>query len=345
MTDTPVTTETPAAPAPQVPAPEPAAPAPAPVAPAPTPVAPSPAPIAPSPAPVPAPAPAPSPAPAKPKSLAETTEEDDKPVAAPADFPEDWREKLAGDDKKMLDTLKRYASPKAFNDAYFALRLKLSSGDYAKKITAESTPEEIAEWRKENGIPEKPEDYDTALPDGLVIGEQDRPMVNEFLTSMHAANAKPEAVKAALSTYYKLVEQQMADAEDRNETKKTQTEDALRNEWGADYRRNVNLMGGLLDTMGNDAKQSLLVARDADGTLLLNNPAVVKALVHVAREVNPVATVVPGSGANAIASIDEEIKGFEKRMREDRSGYFKDEAAQARHRELIAAKEKMSKRA
>jgi len=41
------------------------------------------------------------------------------------------------------------------------------------------------------------------------------------------------------------------------------------------------------------------------------------------------------------ASVETELAAIEKRMRDDRRGYFKDEAAQARHRELISLQEKL----
>jgi hypothetical protein len=40
-------------------------------------------------------------------------------------------------------------------------------------------------------------------------------------------------------------------------------------------------------------------------------------------------------------SIDEEIAAIEQRIRADRRGWFKDEAAQARHRDLLALREKL----
>lgn len=268
----------------------------------------------------------------------------DKEVLEPADWPPNWREKLAGDDKKLLATLNRFTSPKTFSDSYFAMKQKLSSGEYLKALPEDATEEQITEWRKENGIPAKPEEYDTTLPDGLAIGENDKPLVNEFLAEMHKSNAKPEHVKAALSTYYKILENQQAELFERNETKRTETEDALRTEWGNEYRRNINMMNGMLDTFGEETKQALLNARAEDGTLLLNNPGIVRALVAQAREINPVATVVPGAGVNAINAIGDEIASYEKKMREDWNGWHKDNKAQERYRELIAARDKLKAR-
>ena len=349
MTDTPETTDTPAAPAPAPDATAPAAAAPA--------AADTPPPAAPTPEPAPNPAAKPSTKAAKPaaeaKTLIETDDGDGQPAAAPADWPDDWREKLAGDDTKLLATLKRFTSPKTFSESYFALKQKLSSGEYQKKLAGDATDEQKAEWRKENGIPDKAEDYDTTLGDGLVIGEHDKPLVNEFLSSMHAANAQPEAVKAALSTYYKLVEQQTAARADADALGRTEAEDALRTEWGNDYRKNVNAAFSLLDVAPAGVKDRLMNGRLADGTPIGNDPGVLKFLAGLAREVNPLGTVVPGAGANATSAIADEIAGIEKQMGDLSSDYWKGQKAeggketkmQVRYRELVTARDKIAARA
>src|SRR3546814_8159770 len=79
-----------------------------------------------------------------------------------------------------------------------ALEQKLSSGEFKKAIGPDATPEQIAEWRKEQGIPEKPEDYDLKFDNGLVIGEADKPLVAEFLKASHATNVTPAQAKAQI---------------------------------------------------------------------------------------------------------------------------------------------------
>ncbi|HET7409683.1 MAG TPA: hypothetical protein VFJ13_05740, partial [Paracoccaceae bacterium] len=193
---------------------------------------------------------------------------DEGKAAAPADWPEDWRQRLAGDDKKALKRLERLGSPKDVMTAYRALERKVSSGELKTGLKEDATPEEVASWRRENGIPEKPEDYDTTLPDGLVIGEDDKPLVGEFLTAMHAKNAHPETVKAALAAYYRIAETQQAAQIEADRGFRREAEDALRAEWGPEYRPNVNAMGNFLDGAPAGLKERLLGARLADGKLL-----------------------------------------------------------------------------
>jgi hypothetical protein len=66
-------------------------------------------------------------------------------------------------------------------DAHLSLQQQLSSGEYVKRLPKDAKPEQVAEWRKNNGIPESPEKYDFNLPDGLVMGEADLNVARKFL--------------------------------------------------------------------------------------------------------------------------------------------------------------------
>lgn len=270
--------------------------------------------------------------------LAETTEE----VAG--DWPEDWREKYAGEDPKALKQLQRYTSPKAALDALFAAQKRISSGELKSSKPKGDSADEVAAWRKENGIPDDPTGYDLTLPDGLVIGADEKPIVDAFVKDMHAANASPELVKTALASYYRMQEEEMIQAHERNEQACTAAVDALRNEWGPDYRRNVNAVKSLLGSAAGDLTEVFAQARLADGTSVLNQPDVMRFLAGMAREINPSHTVVPGAGSNAANAIADEISNLEKMMGDHGSDYWKGPSAdknQTRYRELVAARDRM----
>lgn len=267
----------------------------------------------------------------------------DQTQEKPQDWPEDWRERAAGGDDKLLKRFSRYAAP---GDAFKALteaQNRIAAGLKPAPLAADATPEDVAAWRNDNGIPEKPGDYDLTLPGGYVIGEADKPVIDEFLQHAHTANMRPEQVQGALSWYYETQEKQAQALAEADARTFSDTEDALRQEWGTDYRRNVNLAASILDAAPAGVKENMLGARLADGTALGNNPDVLRWLTTMAREINPLATVVPGSGATATAALDNEIATIEARMGGDaatRAAYFKDDKAQARYRELIAVRDK-----
>jgi hypothetical protein len=259
---------------------------------------------------------------------------------------DDWREKYAGEDADKLARVSRYASPTAAFDGLIALQNKVRSGEF--KSTApyptDGKPEEQAQWRAENGIPEAPDKYDLTFDNGLVIGEDDKPIIDDFLSFAHDKNLSPDAVKAAVEWKFQH-EEKMAEARAEQDAEVQQsTEDALRAEWGNEYRANINRITGLLDTAPEGVKDQILGARFQDGTPLASDPGTLKWLIDMALQINPATTLVPGAGDNVLGAVEDEIKTLEGMMGNRSSEYWKGPKAadmQKRYRDLVAGREKM----
>lgn len=273
---------------------------------------------------------------------------DDKPVAAPADWPEDWRAKMVGEDKDALKAIERYKSPQDVAKALREAQKKISSGQTKPELPKDATEEQIAAYRKEIGVPDKPEGYLAALPNGLVIGEADKPIADSFLAAAHESNMPPEFVGKALDWYYGLKEKQAAEEQQTILDRRRAAQDELRAEWGAEFRANVNSITAFLDTApamadGTPFKNALMGARLEDGSLMGDHPDFMRWMADLATKMNPAGFVSPGSGTSQIESVKDEIASIEKVMREDRPRYDKDEKMQARLRQLYDAEEKLSK--
>ena len=254
-----------------------------------------------------------------------------------ADWSPDWRLKMAGGDEKVAKGLERYATPKDVHNSLKSLQQRLSTGELRSVLPKDAKPEDVAKWRAENGIPEKPDAYE--MPEGLVVGEADKAGVNEFLTAMHGANATPAQVQAGLNAYYKIKEQSIAAMGEADVSHRDEVQDTLRAEWGAEYRGNVNSINAFLDMAPAGIKEKLLSARMPDGRAVANDPDMMRTLIAWAREVNPVGTVVP-AGGDQMGAIDTEIDKIRKVMREDRKAYDRDEKMQERFRQLLEARDK-----
>ncbi|SRR5260221_598370 len=264
-------------------------------------------------------------------------------------WPEDWRDQLVGNDEKLLKRMQRYASPRDVANALIAAQNRISSGELRSALKANATPEEAAAWRAENGIPEAPEKYDLKMPNGIVFGEEDKPFVDSFLKSAHAANFHPDQVKAALAWYHQDRETQIEAMAAKDSQQRDATRDELVAEWGVnDFKRNSNQIMSLLDTAPSGVKEILMAARGPDEGALFNNPNVLRFFDSLARQINPVATVVPGVTGNIGTAIGDEIQKYEKMMGNKNSEYWKGtnaEKNQARYRELVSARERMGQRA
>lgn len=257
----------------------------------------------------------------------------------------DWRSELAGEDKELLGFFGRYHSKDAGLKAIKKIHDDIRNGKYIKPLGEDATDEEKAAWNKLQGVPEKPEGYlDAIAKTGLVVGEDDKPALERVFAKAHEVGAPPAAVNALVESYYELVDEQEAQLSEADNQAKTEGEDLLRTEWGADFRRNMNVLKTHLDTLPESVSNAILTGRDGDGVRLANNPELLKWITSLALDANPLATVVPGTGAGAASAIADEIAALEKRMGTDRVAWFKDERAQARYQELITARDRMAAR-
>lgn len=289
--------------------------------------------------------PAPKPA-AKPADVLDTGDPatnpkpGDKPAAAAA-FPEDWRQQIAGEDAKFLKELGRFASPKALADSYREMANKISKGEFKRPLAADATPEQVAEWRKENDIPAEAKGYDLSGVE-YVIGDADKPLVEDFSTAIHEQNLTNKQMNAVLNWYYGAQEKQVSAiaAHDVDIAKNAIAE--MKQEWGGEYEANkTSVLNYLNATMPEGSVDELLLARTPSGALVKNNPAMLRWIVGQAMERDPAATVVTQGGARGAQAIDDELASISKARKENPDAYFKNEKMQSRERELLDAKEKI----
>lgn len=314
------------------PAPSPApSPSPAPPAPAPAPE-PAPAPPAPSPSPAPSPEPAP-PAPA--------------PAPVAAKWPDDWRMQMSGGDDKAAKLLERYTDPGAVGKALRELNVKISKGELKAPLKKDATPEEVAAWRTEQGIPADPKGYDLKFDNGLVIGDTDKPLVDKYIAAMHGENATPAQVKAGVQAYLQMQDDLKRQVAETDIDHAAELEEDLRAEWGADYKKNVGAVMSMLGQADKKVADLIMNARGADGRAIANDPGVLRWLAGHARQLGFVNGTTVAMGADPGKSIDDEIASIKaKQFNTDGSrnpAYWKDEKLQTRYRELLSAKERMAK--
>ena len=257
---------------------------------------------------------------------------DDEPkkVVAPADWPEDWREKAIAHitDKdqreKELTRLKRMKSPAEMHKSYRALETKLQS-DYIRKPPENASEKELAEWRKEIGVPEKADGYDLPKLEGHEWTDADKPMLDLFLGKMHSENASQTQINAALGAYAELVS---SVKEQEYNTDKGDDEvcvDALRAEWGHEYRdtqRDVKTWLNNPEKCPAELSAALLDARTTDGHRLIYNPHIWKLLAPIAQAELGASAHVPGGDGKTLDAISTRKAEIQKIMKTDMNRYW-----------------------
>jgi hypothetical protein len=270
--------------------------------------------------------------------LADGTDDVDVDTPAPI-WPEDWRSKMAGNDEAFLKTLNRYASPENFAKAYFELRRKFTSGEAKRALSEDATPEQVAEWRKENGIPENAEGYKIPEFKAVEWSDEDREMIGGFVGKLHAVNAPQPIVDAALGWYAEHVIDQQEKIYQQDIGQQNELSDNLHQEWGPEYRSNLSLAQRAAGGIFGDANL-LVEARAPDGRKLGNIPEVVKALAQLGRETYGDAAFVSGDGRSTMHARKEEI---ERVMKTDMHAY-REQGLDKEYRKILEAEEKIIRR-
>lgn len=277
--------------------------------------------------------------------------------------PQDWREQLAGEDKGFLNQLKRHTTPQSAFDWLRKTSLKLSAGELKEVKAApgkDATDEERATWRKEQGLPDKTEGYVSSLklPEGVVLGEADKPLVDSFAARALKGGMPTETFNEAVSWYYETQAQQAQQREIADNDLRIQSQQRLISEMGGDFKPNMNVLqsfwnehgGG--DVTGPAGKSTIadtiLTARTADGRILGDIPEVAAFYSKIGRELNPAATLLPAGGSQDIKGLQTRKAEIEKTMYingKQNPAYFGNEAVQKEYREIIDAESKLVKRA
>lgn len=247
---------------------------------------------------------------------------------------------------KRLALLKRFNSPAEAAKKIREQEKLIASGAHKKPLAKNATPEQIAAWRAENGIPDSPDKYDLTMPDGLVFGGDDKPVIDQLVKNLHAANASNDVVKGALKAYAEIKATAQEARIERNDNTRQETEDVLRGEWGQDYRENISSVKAMLDHAGESVANDIFQAVDANGVQIVNKPGVMKWLAQHARELGFVQGTVVPAGGDIGSGIEDQIAAIEKTMFNENGSknpaYWQSEKAQANYTKLLEARERLS---
>ena len=261
-------------------------------------------------------------------------------------IPED---KIASRRTAILNQLGRYKTQADYMTAGFAAQERIRSGELRSKLGDDASDEEKAEWRKENGLPAKAEEYDFPKIAGHKWTEADKPLIDEFKKVAFSRDMTQEQLNGAAEWYAATVVQQQqeyqehiaqVDSED-GENMRSQ----MRAELGVDYKPTAALLRrGLEDRslLSEDATTALVSGRytDKDGVSrrLINNPDILHLLTSHFRDVYGDASLVRGDGTPTSQSVIDE---GEKIMNTDIDRYYRegwaDKVLAARQEEEKAA--------
>jgi hypothetical protein len=236
--------------------------------------------------------------------------------------------------------LARYNSRENVAKALFDIKQLVSSGKYQRaKPEDESDAKAMAEWRKQEGIPDKPEDY--KLPDEITknLNDADKPVLDSFTEFAHSKGARPDVVSIGAEWY---VQQQTAAIEAQTEADnghREETEDALRLDWQGEYKGNMNLAKRFLadSPLGAEGWAGL---RDESGRMVGSNPAFLKWASDMGREKFGDTVFANPDAEKSHNTEKEEIQNI---LKTDRQRYYR-EGWDKKYAALLEKEEKRAKK-
>lgn len=208
----------------------------------------------------------------------------DPPPSDKPNWPDDWREQLAGEDDTFLRHLKRYSSPQSFAKGFKEREDLIRSGKLKRDMPDPSDEKALAEWRKEAGIPDDPTKYVFSEAVQKRMTDDDKPLMASFTEFAHAKNAPQHVVDIASEWYFEAMEKMEGERIQADNEAASDCEDALRKDWAhGEYKANTTLAKRFVESIpGVGANWS--EARMPDGRRLGDVPEFVMWAADQGRE-------------------------------------------------------------
>ena len=218
------------------------------------------------------------PAPSEPASGAEPgAERETEPSAG------DWRAAIT--DEKARRFAERFASPADAAVSAFKARQQLSGS--VRVPGRKAGREDIAAFRRALGVPDRPEGYAVALPEGLPgtgdLDEAGKARLDTYLKAMHDAGATPDVVQRGIDLYYGFLAEGLEARERAAVGAREKANADLTREWGADAKRNDGCARRAFDTFGGERFAVFVENAEVDGVKLGDHPEMRRIFAAIGR--------------------------------------------------------------
>jgi hypothetical protein len=119
-------------------------------------------------------------------------------------------------------------------------------------------PEEVAEFRKALGVPEKPDDYGDLRPDTIPPEMWDPESSKALSQIAHKHNLPPAAIKEIVGLYAGQIDKQVKLGEAQQAQYMAGEVAILQKAWGNQFSENINIATRVAATIGLDPKDPAL---------------------------------------------------------------------------------------
>ncbi len=262
------------------------------------------------------------------------------------EFPEEWRQRLAGEDKSDLKSLNRYNNPEEMWKAFKQQTRQISERGLSRPKEGASD-EEWATWREQSNIPSKAEDFKIELGDDKQIGDDDKPIIDSLIdySLKNDLNLTNDQMSKLCNWYYSGLLEQSANAViEADDVQKSDTLKILTEEWGSDYRGNVSRGGLVQKDASEEYVEMMKTARDGQGRIISQTPEYKREQARLSRMIFPADIPIGGDIDASIKDLTSRRAAIETLMGDKNSEYWKGAAAnqmQSEYRDIVDSMQRL----
>lgn len=224
---------------------------------------------------------------------------------------EDWRDALAGGDEAFGKRLKRFANPENFAKSYRELEKKFSAAQTPQPPAADATPEQIEAYRKQVGVPDTPDGYGLKFAEEFGATDADNGVLQYIANMAHAQHWSPKQTTDAFGLYQSFMKAEREGHAAATVKARAETQVDLGREYGAELRRNLSIADEFLEA--NGLGELLDYADLKTGRRVLHTPALMKAIITLARANADEEALVGGDVGGGGKSMDDEYRDLIKK--------------------------------
>lgn len=237
---------------------------------------------------------------------AEAPEETEETQETPETPSFDWGQaRQTIQDEKLRSHAERFTDLESLVKGNLEQRQKLSSA--IVKPGKDASEEDIQNYRKALGVPESPDKYQF---EGINLEEADDTMksaVGHWQKVFHDNNVPVDVAQKLTQAQQEIVKQVQEKQKQADEEYAKQSEETLRQTWGTDYENNREYANRAAQELFGEDFESVRNMEDKSGRYVLDNPAFMKILAKVGREMGE-GRLGPVMATGEVESIKDQAK-------------------------------------
>ncbi len=150
------------------------------------------------------------------------------------------------------------------------------------------------------------------LGDGAVTGEAEKALLASFADKAMKGRWTADQYNQAVRWYFDMQDRLATQRDHADGAFKHEASADLMREWGHDYATNRNAIAQFFDrSFPEDFREALLTARLPDGRVLANHPTFNKAILELAKSINPSGAMLPNASGGGPSNVEGRVAEIE----------------------------------